>query len=126
MINLDKYKKYAPSIVRVGVALVFLWFGLNQIFDTSSFLGWLPSWAYLIPISSSVLVIISGVIETVFGLLLLLGLYTRFSALILLLQLIVIIVGLGYNDIMIRDVGLSFATLSILIHGKDEWCFGNK
>jgi len=121
MINIDNYKKYAPAIVRVGVSFVFLWFGLNQIFDTSSFLGWLPSWAYSIPISGSVLVIMSGITEVIFGLLLLLGLFTRISALILLLHLIVIITGLGYNDIMIRDIGLAFATLSVLVNGKDVW-----
>lgn len=126
MIDQEKVKQYAPCIVRIGVSLVFLWFGLNQIFDSESFLGYLPEFATKLPIQLTMLIMSNGIFETIFGLLLILGLLTRISALLLTLHLIGIIVSLGYNEIAVRDFGLMIATLSIVLHGEDRWCLSKR
>ena len=70
--------------------------------------------------------LINGIFETIFGFLLLIGLYTRTSSLFLAIHLLTITISLGYNDIAIRDLGLTIATFAIFIHGKDKWCLDNK
>ena len=138
---LDKYKGYAPSIVRIGVSLVFLWFGISQLINPESFLGYLPQWFYShpldmmhehslqmlhsLPLKPHFVIMSNGVFETLFGTLLLLGVLTRISALLLALHLIGIIIGIGYNDIAVRDFGLMILTFSVFLNGSDKFCLEN-
>jgi uncharacterized membrane protein YphA (DoxX/SURF4 family) len=124
--DMNKYKEYAPILVRVAMSLVFLWFGLNQVFDSASWVGWLPQWAYSIPISPATLIILNGTFEVIFGTFLLLGLFTRISALLLTLHLLGITISIGYNDVGIRDLGLTLATFSVFMYGMDQFCLDNK
>ncbi len=112
--------------MRVAVALVFLWFGVNQVFDPTSWLGYVPSWTSSLPISAQGFVLLVGISQTVLGVLLLIGLFTRWMAILGVLHLIPIILSVGYNEIMIRDLGLMFATLGVLFHGPDRWCLDTK
>ncbi|MBI3032487.1 DoxX family protein [Candidatus Woesearchaeota archaeon] len=122
MINTEKWKEYAPCLVRIGVSLVFLWFGLNQVFDPSSFLGYLPDFATTLPLPPLVLIMINGIFEIILAVLLVLGLCTRIAALLLALHLVGIIISLGYNEIAVRDFGLMLATLSVCLSGNDNLC----
>jgi len=106
--------------------LVFLWFGLNQLFDAQSWIGFLPGWVFQLPIEPTTFVTINGVVHTVLGLLLLLGLFTRIAAFILGLQLVGIAISLGYNDTGIRDLGLGLITLCIFLRGDDTWSLDRK
>ena len=114
-------RTWAPVLVRIAMALVFLWFGINQLIEPRDFIGYLPGWTMSLPISASALVISNGVFEIVFGGLLLFGLFARLSAMLLSLHLFAIAFSLGYNDIAVRDIGLALATLSVALHGKDRW-----
>ncbi len=127
-------------ILRLGIALLFLWFGINQLVFPQDFMGYLPIWVHtdgsgmhhmmhasIQPIGgASGLLIINGIAEVILGLLLLLGLFTRWAALLLALHLASIAVSLGYNDVAIRDVALAIATLSIFFMGHDSWCLDHK
>ena len=124
--NREQWKKYAPLVVRITMSLVFLWFGLNQLFDTASFLGYLPKFASSIPIAPTTLILMNGFFDTFLGAMLLIGFLTRIIALIASLHLLGIAFGLGYNDIMVRDVGLSIIAFSIFLYGSDQWCLNKK
>ncbi len=126
MVSIERYKDYAPVIVRLSVAFLFLWFGLTQIFDPDYLLGYLPQWAYDMPIEPKQIVFINGVSETILGVVLGLGLFTRIVSLILGLHLFSIAFAVGYNDVGVRDLALGFATLSIFIHGNDKLCLGKR
>jgi len=122
----ETLKKYSPIVLRLGIAGLFLWFGLNQLFDSSSWISFLPSWTNSLPISQNSFVLINGIFETVLGLTLLVGFATRISALLLSLHLLGIVSTLGYNDLMIRDLALSIATFTIFMNGTDEFCLEEK
>ena len=124
--DINKYKIYAPTVVRIGVSLVMLWFGLNQLFDSSSWIGYLPEFALNLPLEATTVVMFNGIFETIFGLALLLGLFTRFVAFILTLHLLGIISTLGYNEIAVRDFGLMLAMFSVFLHGPDKYCLETK
>jgi len=123
--------------------MVFLWFGISQLVNPESFMGYMPQWIFPhepamqhshsmqfmhnIPHPGAHFTIMAnGVFETLFGLLLLLGLFTRLSALLLSLHLFGIMLSLGYNDIAVRDFGLALAALSVALNGKDKYCMDNK
>jgi uncharacterized membrane protein YphA (DoxX/SURF4 family) len=119
----EKAKEYAPSVVRISLALVFLWFSINQLVYVNDFVGLIPN--FLVDstgYSPAVFVMLNAFIEFVLGMFLLIGIHVRFSSLILGLHLIGIAFAVGYGAIMIRDLGLALVTLSIFLQGKDKLC----
>lgn len=121
MNTIKEYKEYAPIILRIGISLVFLWFGFSQVFNSKAWLVWLPQWTLNLPFEPSTFVLINGLFEVIFGILLILGLFTRVSALLLGLHLLPIMFSIGYNDIGVRDFGLIIATFAIFLYGQDNW-----
>ena len=113
-------REIASIIVRIGMSLVFLWFGLNQLFSPDSFMGYLPGFVAVSGFAMQA-VLLNGALEVILGGLLLAGLFTRVVAVLLVLHLLSISFGLGYNDVLIRDIGLMFATSSIYFSGPDKW-----
>ena len=97
--NFDKYSIYAPALVRVSLSLVFLWFGVNQLIDAETFIGYVPDF---------------------------LGEYGGFVGGVLGFHLLSIAAGLGYNDIAVRDYGLALITFSVVLGGSDVWCLDKK
>jgi uncharacterized membrane protein YphA (DoxX/SURF4 family) len=53
-------------------------------------------------------------------------LFTRFSSLLAAVSLVPIMIFLGYNEIMIRDLGLFFLALGIALLGAGEWSLDAK
>ena len=124
--NMRMNNQHGQIIVRLAMSLLFLWFGLNQVLDAASWLGWLPQWVFGLPISPTAFIVFNGTFETILGTLLLLGIGTRWSAFLLAIHLFGIVVNLGYNDVAVRDFCLALATLSVVVSGPDEWCFDKK
>ena len=125
MIDMKKYAIYAPRLVRIAIGLVFLWFGFTQLF-TDNLLGYVPQWVNTLPISVGAFMRLNGAFEVIFGVLLLAGFFTRIVALLLSIHLLGIALNVGYNDVMIRDLGLTLVTISILLHGPDEWTLDHR
>lgn len=71
-------------------------------------------------------VLFNGTFELLFGTLLIMGFYTRAVALVLSLNLLLIVINLGYNDIAVRDFGLTLVTFSIFLGGADKWCLDSR
>ena len=121
-----KMKEYAPVVVRIALSLVMLWFGTQQLIQTSMWEGLIPSWATsLSGLSAPILVTLNGAFEVIFGTALLLGIFTRITALLLALHLIGITFTMGYTSIGVRDFGLTFALLSVALYGPDVFTLEN-
>lgn len=114
--------KYAPLILRVGLASVFIWFGLNQFIDQSMWVSFIPaSITNMTGISAETLVVLNGIFEVFMASLLSFGIYTRLVASLLFVHMFAIIGDVGLSAIGVRDVGLMFALLSIAFYGPDEY-----
>lgn len=120
-----KAKEFSPLVLRVGLALVFLWFGISQLIDPVGFTGYLPYFLFDSSYATTV-VIANGVFEIIAGLFLLLGLFTRVVSLLLALHLAVITIELGFGEIAVRDFGLIIATLAVFLGGYDKWSIDYK
>jgi uncharacterized membrane protein YphA (DoxX/SURF4 family) len=119
----EKMHKFAPAVLRIGMALVFLWFGTQQIFFTDMWTSLIPQWIMnLSGMSAVTLVHFNGAFEIVFGICLLAGYFTQVTALFLALHMFHIAFTVGYSSIGIRDIGLAIATTSVFLHGADFWC----
>ena len=122
---MKNYIEYSRIFTRIAISLVFIWFGINQIISPNNFMEYLPSFI-LLSTYAKTFIYLNGIFELILGAFLILGLFTRITALILGINLIGIIFGLGYNDVAVRDFGLMLVTLAIFLGGKDKWCLENK
>jgi uncharacterized membrane protein YphA (DoxX/SURF4 family) len=104
-------------ILRFGLAIVFLYFGISQLLDQSR-------WIYLIPdrflnfyigeILKSKLVFVNGIFDTIIALSLISGILIKIFSLLGFIHLLSItIFSLGFEPSGIRDLGLAFAMLSL-------------
>ncbi|MSS74151.1 DoxX family protein [Candidatus Pacearchaeota archaeon] len=119
-------KDFAFVILRVSMALVFLYFGFQQVYSPDSWTSFVPEFMVFSGMTANNLVVFNGFLELIFGLFLIIGLYVRFSALILSLHLFGIAFSLGFNPIGIRDFGIAFATLALSIFGSDKYTLDYK
>jgi len=122
----EQYQKYGATTVRLGLAAVFLWFGLTQFFNPQALMGYAPSFAFSLPISIKQFMMLNGLFDTLVGALLAIGFFTRFIAFVGALHLAGIAASLGYNDVAVRDWGLCAAALSIALTGPDAWTLDKK
>lgn len=120
----EKMKKFAPIILRIGLSLVVLWFGTQQILNTGMWTSLIPTWlTSMSGIDATVWVHFNGAFEIVFGLCLLLGYFTRVTAFLLALHMLDITLTVGYTSVGVRDFGISMAMLAVFLHGMDAWSF---
>ncbi len=122
---LENARRFAPAILRYGLGLVYLWFGISQLIDPKNFIGYLPTFIFNSPYATA-FVIANGIFEIIAGILLILGIFTRLVAALLGLHLLAIMFDLGYGDVAVRDFGLAISTLTITLWGEDEWCMEKK
>jgi len=114
-------------ILRIGLGGVFLWFGIDKFIKPMPWTQWIPPWfSAILPISVVLFIYLLGVFETVVGLMMFTGFYTKLGAGLASALLVGIIVSTGYNEIMIRDAGLLFLALGIVMLGSGRWSIDEK
>ena len=117
---------YAPLVLRVGLAFVFMWFGWSGVSNPTIWTGLVPAWTAAIAAPES-LVQAHGIFELVFGLLLFAGIGTRIVATLLLINLIHTITLLSWGPIMTRDIAIATTLLSVALtpqstgQSQDSW-----
>ena len=115
---------YAPIVLRLGLTAVIIWFGTSQLMNPAQWIGIVPGWATgLSGMSAGTIVHINGWFEIIAGLMLGIGVWTRWVALILALHLFVIASGFGFNAIGVRDFGLTASMLALAMFGNDAFCY---
>ena len=120
--KVQQWQWLAPILLRTGVAVVFLIFGIDKFFHVTAWLAYIPPWAaQLIPIDLTLFMYIQGVIEAVLGFLLLIGFWSRTVSFLCALHLAGIMVAVGYSEITVRDFGLFMATLALSLREQMKW-----
>jgi len=113
---------FALPTLRFGIVALFLWFGLSQITSPGDWVAWVPEWpTALTGLSPTAIVFLNGAFETMLGVALVVGFYTRLAAFLLALHLFVVAFEIGYNDIGVRDFVLAVATLSLAMFPPDRF-----
>lgn len=107
--------------MRIGLAMVMLWFGISQLSHAANWYAFLPSWTDALPVSRAAFIHLNGFFEIIAGTLLALGLFTRIVSIIIAAHLAAIAVSLGASATAIRDYGLTIAFVSIFLYGPSEF-----
>ncbi|MFZ2555765.1 MAG: DoxX family protein [Minisyncoccia bacterium] len=109
-------------ILRISLAILFLWFGFSQLLDASSWISWVPGWAEnLTGLEPEMIVLLNGGFEIAMGVLLALGLYTRIAAIFLALHVALLVFEIGLTPIGFRDFAIMGATFALALLGPDEY-----
>ena len=124
---LENKKDLVPFLLRIGLGIIFFWFGITKFTNVQDWLRYIPPWLQsLIPISMNLFLYIQGAIETLIGLFLILGIFVKKSAFLAALILIVIIITVGFNDVSLRDFGLLMIAISLMILGQGKYFISKK
>jgi uncharacterized membrane protein YphA (DoxX/SURF4 family) len=99
-------------ILRAGLVIVYLYFGVSQLMDPVQWSGAVPTWSFLSFISPVTIVYMNAVFELVFAVLLAIGLWSKWVSIILGIHLGVITLAMGFTPVGVRDFGLTLATFA--------------
>lgn len=114
-------RKIPLHILRVGLALTFLWIGVLIIMDPVMWGGYISSWAArLMPFSVETMMLSTGVLDIMVGTLLALGVVIPLAACIGALHIAVVLLVSGITDITVRDIGLLAALLALAIESLPD------
>jgi len=104
-------------ILRFGLFIVFIYFGISQVLDQSKWIYLVPDSFlnfYIGPVLKSKLVFINGIFDIVIALSLISGFLLKIFSILGFIHLVSItIFSLGFEPSGIRDLGLAFAILSL-------------
>jgi len=108
--------KTSFHVLRVGLAITFLWIGVLIFKNPESWGGYLQPWAAgLLPIPLTQAMIGTAILDIVIGFFLLIDVLTWLAALLGAVHLIIVLAVSGITDITVRDIGLLTAALALMI-----------
>ena len=106
--------------LKIGLAAVFLWFGVDKFFHPNYWIdAWVPANVLLFVnnfgINEIQFTYLNGIFEVVVGLSLLTGVFSRMFAFLATLFLCTVILFIGFNEVIVRDVGLIGGLMAIAL-----------
>jgi len=110
-------KKSAFHILRVGMAITFLWIGILIFQNPEAWGSYLQPWAAdFLPIPLKEAMIGTAILDIAIGIFLLIDVFTWLAGLLGAFHLIIVLITTGINAITVRDIGLFAAALALAIH----------
>lgn len=108
-------RKSAFHLLRLGVAITFLWIGLLILRSPEGWAGYIQPWALdLLPIPSRDLMIGTAVFDLLIGFFLLIDTWVWIAAALASIHLVTVLAVGGITEITVRDIGLLGGTLALL------------
>ena len=122
------YPKVSNLILRVGLALTFLFSGYDLITSPSSWVSFVPFWMKnMLPVDVLTYIQIQGGVEILLALALLSGFFLRPAAFLAALEMVAILLLYGVDAVTFRDLAilggslaLFFGTFAPKIEAKTE------
>lgn len=115
-------RKTSFHVLRVGLAITFLWIGVLIFKQPEAWGGYLQPWAAgLLPIPLNQAMIGTAILDIAIGALLLIDFLTWFAALLGAIHLIIVFAVSGITDITVRDIAILAAILAIMVDSLPQW-----
>lgn len=107
--------KTSFHILRVGLAITFLWIGVLILKQPEAWGGYLQPWAAgLLPVPIEEAMRGTAVLDLLIGALLLFDVWVWPAALVAALHLLTVLAVSGITDITVRDIGILAAALALM------------
>src|SRR3989344_3350018 len=114
--------KTSFHILRVGLAVTFLWIGILIIKAPEAWGGFINPWVLkLLPLSIKEMMLGTAALDIVIGTLFLFDKYVWLGALVAALHLLTVLGVSGINDVTVRDIAILSGTLALFFDSRPEW-----
>ena len=114
-------KKISYHVLRIGLAITFLWIGVLILQNPEAWGGYLQPWALkLIPGSLVNAMLATAILDILVGICLLFNIFTWIAALLGAFHLVVVLSTTFITEISARDIGLLFAILALAIEALPQ------
>lgn len=112
--------RHSYLVLRLGLAFVFLWFGIDKFIHPQYWIdAWLPSSVVFalqdVGLSDRNLMYLNGIFEILVGTSLISTVFIRFFSVAAGVFLVSVMVFHGFNEILIRDIGLLGGLLAVAL-----------
>jgi len=108
--------KSSFHILRISLAITFIWIGVLILKNPESWGGYLEPWAVdFLPVSVTQALLGTAILDILIGILFLIDWLTWFAGFMASLHIIVVLTVSGITDITVRDIGLLTAALVVMI-----------
>lgn len=112
-------KMTSSRILRIGLAVTFIWIGLLIMKSPEAWASGIAPWARaLIPGSIVMAMQATALLDVAVGALFLIDVWVWLAALIGAIHIAIVLITVGVTDITVRDIGLLAGTLALL---EDFW-----
>lgn len=109
-------KKISFHILRIGLAITFIWIGVLILKQPEAWGGYFQPWAVkLLPIPMAQAMMGTAFLDIAIGAFLLFNLFVWFAALAGAVHLIIVLVVSGITDITVRDIGILAAAAALMV-----------
>ncbi|EKD32885.1 MAG: hypothetical protein ACD_76C00122G0001 [uncultured bacterium] len=103
-------------ILRIGLAITFIWIGILILKQPEAWGGYLHPWGVsLLPVPVVKIMIATAILDIVIGALLLFNLFLFFAAIIGAFHIVVVLITSGITDVTVRDIAILSATIAIAL-----------
>ncbi len=111
--------KYSNLVLRLSLAIVFFWFGIDKFFHPDYWVNaWVPQsvvlFAQYLKLRAVDVVYIVGVFEILVATSLVTNIFVALFSFLAVVFLAGIMVFLGFSEVLVRDIGLMGAFLSLI------------
>lgn len=114
--------KSSYHILRVGMAITFIWIGVLIFKSPESWGGYLQPWAVgLLPISIEQTLLITAIFDIIIGVLFLIDWFCWLAAILAAFHIIIVLTVSGITDITVRDIGLLAGVIVIMVESLPFW-----
>ena len=108
--------KASFHILRIGLAVTFLWIGVLILRNPEAWGGYMRPWAAgLLPIPLAQAMTGTAILGIIIGAFLLINFLPRLVAIVGTIHLAIILIVSGITDITVRDIGLLAGMLALVI-----------
>lgn len=111
--------RYSNVFLRLGLAVVFIWFGVDKFLNPQYWLSaWIPQGALTIAskfgLGGTDIVYSSGVLELLVGASVLSNIFIKIFSVLALIFLATVLFAFGISEVLVRDIGLMGGLLALL------------
>lgn len=108
-------RKTSFHILRIGLAITFLWVGVLIFKQPGAWGGYLQPWAAgLLPVPIEQAMIGTAILDIVIGFLLLIDSFVWLAALVGAIHLVIVLIVSGITDITVRDIAVLAGAIALL------------
>lgn len=117
----DRMKKSSFHVLRIGLAITFLWIGVLIFKNPAAWGGYIQPWAArLLPFPITQALLGTAILDIIIGAFLLLDFLPWLAAGVGALHILTVLITSGITDITVRDIGLLAAALALMIHSLPQ------